>query len=449
VGALQDLSAVTSAVEFALDGSLAAYEHLLVEAGVAQELASDALVTAGTLPSGPVSAVDAYGRLVGAMRTAGPDAAVPGAAAGLAAAHEALRHAAAAGAAAEGSAEALAGVGVRDAFAPANFSALLARVPIMGPFLPPEVPAGRRPEEISAWWAGLSAAAQAAAIASAPAAVGARNGLPAWARDRANRSLLGRALEDPHTPEDEAVRAGVVARRIAAEEAAGQQVQLHLLDLTGDRVVLALGDLDSADAVALLVPGIGNSPADDLGRLVADARRVGTAARTAAPGTAVASVVWLGYRTPGTVGAAVTRTAAWRGGPALAASLAGLEAARTATGGGTVRTTVVAHSYGTLVVDEAADAPGRLAADAVVLLGSPGMEDDAASLEAPAVFDAAALADPISWLGWFGDGEPWEERYGATGLPGSAAMGHSDYFDPRFPTLAAIGDVVAGERTPE
>ena len=146
------------------------------------------------------------------------------------------------------------------------------------------------------------------------------------------------------------------------------------------------------------------------------------------------------------MGATVTRTAAWRGGPALAATLAGLAAARTATGTGQPRTTVVAHSYGTVVVDEAADVPGRLAADAVVLLGSPGMEDDAASLEAPEVFDAASAGDVVPRLDWFGDGGTRAPRFGSAGLPVTSAMGHSDYLDPDHPTLAAIGEVVTGTR---
>ena len=104
------------------------------------------------------------------------------------------------------------------------------------------------------------------------------------------------------------------------------------------------------------------------------------------------------------------------------------------------------HSYGTVVLDEAADRPGRLDADAVVLLGSPGMEDDAAHLEAPEVYDAAAAADPISWSGWFGTGT-WAERFGSTGLPADAATGHSDYFDRDRPTLTAMGEVVVGRRT--
>jgi hypothetical protein len=107
---------------------------------------------------------------------------------------------------------------------------------------------------------------------------------------------------------------------------------------------------------------------------------------------------------------------------------------------------VVAHSYGTVVVDEAADVPGRLAADAVVLLGSPGMEDDAASLEVPAVFDAAGDDDLIGMLGWFGH-STGEKAYGSTGLPEDPSTGHSDYYDRHRPTLPAIGQVVAGGRT--
>jgi pimeloyl-ACP methyl ester carboxylesterase len=173
------------------------------------------------------------------------------------------------------------------------------------------------------------------------------------------------------------------------------------------------------------------------------------ATRAAAPASAVATMVWLGYRTPSHLGQAVVRSSAERGGPALAAALDGLEAARRAVAVPPARTTVVAHSYGTYVVDEAADEPGTLATDAVVLLGSPGMEGDAAALEAPAVFDAATPADLISWATWFGDRHTWEDDYGATELPTEASMGHSDYFDADFPTLAAMGEVVAGSRGPE
>jgi hypothetical protein len=88
-------------------------------------------------------------------------------------------------------------------------------------------------------------------------------------------------------------------------------------------VALAFGDLDTADDVALLVPGVGNSPGDDLDRLAGDARDLQDAASAVAPGRAVAAVVWLGYRTPDLL-AALSRAAAHRGAPALAGALAGL-----------------------------------------------------------------------------------------------------------------------------
>jgi hypothetical protein len=278
--------------------------------------------------------------------------------------------------------------------------------------------------------------------------VGSLDGLPAWARDRANRLLLGRALTDPATPDDEAATARAVAAQLEGEEATGQRVQLHLLDLSGDRVALAIGDLDTADAVAVVVPGIFNTAADDLAALTGDALDLADATRAADSGTTVAAMVWLGYRTPSNLAQAALRNDAERGGKALARALDGLSAARRAVATPAPRTTVVAHSYGTYVVDEAADEPGRLAADSVVLLGSPGMEDDAASLEASAVFHAAPAGDPITWAGWFGDRHTWEAGYGSTALPSDVFEGHSAYFDPGRPTLGAVGEVVAGTRLP-
>ena len=415
VAALAEVAAVGFAVRCAVEAAAVDFERLAAEAGRAQDLAEQALAASAVLPDdGPSAAAEA-----------------------------ALRHAALAAAAAEDAGAALAALGVRDAFAPADFGSLLAHVPVMGPIQAPGVPSVGSAADVAAWWAGLSPAQQQALISGSPAVVGAMDGVPAWARDRANRTLLERALADPGVPPDRLLTAEAVAQRLAVEEARGEQVQLQLLDLAGDRVVLALGDLDTADTVALLVPGVGNSPGHSLVGLVRQASGLRTAARAASPGTTVAAAVWLGYRPPSTVLTGATRLAAWRGGPALADSLAGLAAARAATATDRPRTTVVAHSYGTVVVDEAADEPGLLAVDTVVLLGSPGMEGVAASLEAPAVFDASSPADPVSSVRWLGH-RTAEDSFGSTGLPVTARMGHSDYLDPDFPTLAAVGQAMTG-----
>lgn len=443
--AVAGVSAVAAVVHSALAGSHDDLERMARAAAAAQELAVEALALRAATPA--AGSIAAFDRLGGVLQALVPGAAAPDPGPAVAVSLAAVEHADAAARAARAAGEALARVTVGRLIAPATFDDLAGRIALVGPVPAPTVPLLPSPAAVAAWWAGLSERDQRAVILSAPAAVGALDGVPAWARDRANRLVLERVLGDPGTPPYAAFTARVLAARLAAEEAAGRPVQVQTLDLAGDRVVLALGDLDTADAVAVVVPGMANTIGDDVDSLVDSATAVGAAARAAAPGLAVTSVVWLGYRTPTGPPGVASRSAARRGGAALDTALDGLAAARAASGARPPRTTVVAHSYGTVVVDEAARRPGRLAADAVVLLGSPGMRGRAADLEAPAVYDAATPADPVSWLGWFG-GDTWAPGYGATELPTDPSMLHCDYLDPGRPTLSAIGEVVAGRRTP-
>jgi hypothetical protein len=432
VAAVVTVSGVGSVVGGALHRSLTALLAMAAAAATAQDAALRAIATP---EPGPSPAARAMADRVARWGPALPPSAGT-------ATEQALRSAAVVAEEAGAAVRALVVLGVSGSAAPAGFADLAARVRVDVVCLP-RAPAGGTAADVAAWWAGLPLAAQHTAIRTAPAVVGGLDGVPAWARDRANRLLLRRALADPGLPATAAATARAVAARLAEPEQHGRPVHLHLFDLTSDRVALALGDVDTADAVALLVPGMNSTPADDLGRLVRDAEAVAAAAGAAAPGLAVAAVVWLGYRTPGNLPAAGVRFTAWRAGPVLAEALDGLAAARAVAGRAPARTTVVAHSYGTVVLDEAADRPGRQAADAVVLLGSPGMEDDAASLEAAEVYDAASAADPVSWLGWFGS-HTWARGYGSDGLPVRPGTGHTDYYDANGPTLAAVGEVVAG-----
>jgi hypothetical protein len=403
--AVLTLSGATAAVAAAVDGAVGSCRTVAADAGAAAASARSSLV-------------------------AGPGAGEHLAAAGL-------RHADAVAAALHAAGEALADVGVRDAFTP-DLDDLADRT--AGAALPPLLPAAATPSQVAAWWAGLGAPAQRGLVQQRAAAIGALDGVPAWARNRANRLLLARAL---HRAEPSPTAAAVAAV-LATHEAAGERLQLHLFDEAGERVALGLGDTDTADAVALLVPGIGTSPVDDLGSMTAQLAGILSAARQAGA-AAPAGVAWLGYRPPGGVGI-LGRGRAEQAGPVLDRALDGLAAARRAEGRPAARTTVVAHSYGTVVLDEAADAPGRLAADAVVLLGSPGMErTGAAGLEAREVHVASTARDPISWSGWFG-ASPWADSFGARELPVGPGTGHSDYLDAGRPTLPAIGAVVGGGR---
>jgi|1186.fasta_scaffold42137_1 hypothetical protein len=443
------LSTAAAAVSRACDTSLAGVERLTAHATSAGATAGQALALAAAAGI----ELDATGEPVrpvpgpaDGMTPDQADALVARAAAvarAVALAQDAVRDGGIAAAAAEDADDALRPVGVVDAFAPAGFGELAALAGAGFPaFLVPPLPASRAPDAVAAWWAALDAAAQRAALAAQPDLLGALDGLPAWARDRANRTLLLRALQDPAAPGYD------VAVTVAGTLAAAPGITRLLEFVARDGLVaVALGDPDTADDVAVLVPGIFTTVDDDLGAFVHDAAGVAGAAGSAGAAS-VATVAWLGYRTPQSLFEAAYRTDARVGGRALAGALAGMSAARAAEGLPAARTTVVAHSYGTVVTDQAADRPGRLAADAVVLMGSPGMEPDgAAGLEAPEVYDAAGWSDPVAAVRWFGEG-PWEPGYGATPLPTDTGEGHGDYYDPGHPTLAALGQVVAGTFAP-
>ncbi|WP_448625653.1 alpha/beta hydrolase [Geodermatophilus sp. URMC 64] len=438
-GAVLELSAVTTAVSSALGESLAAFGLVLGAA----EAAQDAAATALALAAAEQVPLDDDGTVVAPQLTPAmaPDQAAAVAQRAVivarvgALAARAMEAAAAVAVAAEDADRALLPAGAVHARPPADFADLAGRVP--DAVVVPVVPVGRAPENVARWWAALSAADQRAAIASAPDLVGALDGVPAWARDRANRLLLASALDAG------SALATVVTDEIARQEQAGRSVQLWTFDPDADLVALAVGDLDTAGAVSVLVPGIRTTPEDDLTGQVAHARDLAAEAEAAAPGLAVAAMAWIGYRTPQGLPSILTRGDARRGGAALDRALDGLDAARQALAAADPRTTVVAHSYGTVVVDEAAGAEGELAADAVVLLGSPGLSRNAGRLEVAQVYGAASPADPISWSGYYGQ-NTWAEEFGASELPVDPGTAHWDYFDRDRPTLGAMGEVVAG-----
>ncbi len=447
--ALVEVSTVATAVTAALDESLEHAQRLLAEAETAQQLAERALAAAASVPV----------VLDGAGRIADPTAVLPSVAGpGLEAdrtatalqaqelAAEALRAATRAGLAAGEATDALVRLGVSSTVTPATFddlSWLVATATAMVSV--PCPPTGAGPAAAAGWWASLSTSERNDAIRADPSRIGGLEGLPAWARDDANRSTVREVLGD------EAAPGHAVAVSVAAEmdrrEAAGGEVQLHRFQPEEGLVALAVGDLDTADHVGLLVPGTGNDPIEDLDGLVDDAGAVADAATAAAPAAAVATIAWMGYRAPSNLAKAPSRRYSSPGGRALDATLDGLAAARASTPGGRPHTTVIGHSYGTLVIDRAADEPGPLAAHDVVLLGSPGMDNRAPGLEVERVYEASAPADPITWAEFHGE-QTWEDSFGAIELPTDPVMMHWEYYDEWFPTLTPIGEVVSGVREP-
>jgi hypothetical protein len=193
----------------------------------------------------------------------------------------------------------------------------------------------------------------------------------------------------------------------------------------------------------VFVPGISNTLDNYSAHLAERATNVQRAAEALAPG-AVATIAWLGYDAPGVVDAPLP-AGARAGSSRLVRAMRGL----LPRGGAT--TTVIGHSYGSVVVGAALQR--GLPVDNVIVAGSPGMGvDTEAELHLPSgtrLYALRAPLDEVSWSENFGR-DPSDPRFGATrlatGTPaGVGPIGHGGYFDPGTESLHNIARVVAGE----
>ncbi|GJF28210.1 hypothetical protein KNE206_09100 [Kitasatospora sp. NE20-6] len=303
-------------------------------------------------------------------------------------------------------------------------------------------PPGARPAEAAAWWRALGPDARAALTEARPELVGGLDGLPARDRDRANRLRLTRLLQHPDTlPAPLRTGLQAVAERLARAE---DGILLLALGAEGQgRAVLSHGDPDTADDVAVYVPGFGTDLAA-AGRGDADrAERIRDAADRCGSGRTTAAMVWLGYDAPPNEGldprsaqvAGDDRARA--GADGLHGFLDGLRAARP---GPPAHVTAVGHSYGSLVVGLAARQGGGM--DDVVLVGSPGAGVGRAGelgVGADHVYVGVADHDPVGRLP---GGASVAGGLLLGGLPAAAAMqaaGPDDLWFGRDPAGAGFG----------
>nr|MDT0659660.1 alpha/beta hydrolase [Micromonospora sp. DSM 115978] len=228
-----------------------------------------------------------------------------------------------------------------------------------------------------------------------------------------------------------------------------------VFDPRGDgRAVEVVGDLATADRIAVLVPGVANDlRAFDRGvggirhrAPAAQARALHRQLRDADPATGVAVIAWLGYDPPEGIGwAAASSERARSGAVELAGLVRRLAATRPA-----AAIALIGHSYGSLVVGLAAPGLPCQVTD-LVALGGVGMgAADVPALGTPARVWAAQAAD--DWIRWlppvrvFGLGHgarPADPGFGARPLPGGT--GHDGYLVPGGPTLPALARVVLGQ----
>ncbi len=346
--------------------------------------------------------------------------------------------------------------------------------PLGGPVgaAPPDVgvtppPPESGPVAVVAWWDGLSERQRHRLTTDRPDLIGNLDGIPADARDLANRARLARMLADPVTPHRPALLA--IQARLASRRA-------YLLGLSTEghgRAIVATGDPDTADHIVTYVPGLGGSldgGADELAR----AEHLSAAVHRSAPGRRTSVITWLGYDAPRSLMEAARIDDARHAAPALHRFQAGLRATHL---GAASHNTVVGLSYGSTVVGVTGHVEG-LAADDVVFVGSPGVGVAHAAdlgLDPVHVWGSTARHDVINaaahpsdafrpdlnpllrpFLGehtdrlWYGP-SPAGRAFGGhvfTSAPGSAfdpIHTHVGYFDEGNPALAGMADIAVGD----
>jgi pimeloyl-ACP methyl ester carboxylesterase len=342
--------------------------------------------------------------------------------------------------------------------------------------------AGADGPSTAAWWGDLDGSRQLALVADLPGVVGQLEGVPYAVRDQANRLFLSAATLALHVrdetageqPGDDARAAmlgqvqAALADRSAADDVDRQLVALDTV-MPG-RAAVVVGDLDTADDVSVLVPGmfftVSGQMVDwaETAAELHDEQRAWTyllARSDARPLDTVAVVAWMGYRTPDLTNV-YTLDLARQGAAHLEDALGGLDAARASDA---PRVTVVAHSYGSTTATLALSS-GRVRVDSLALLGSPGSVVSSAGMLSVAdhdVYAAAGSFDPVAGSGFFG-ADPGTGDFGAvlmhtgggadtvTGRALGAALGHNDYLRPGTESMRSLalialghGDMVVGD----
>ncbi|HET6532891.1 MAG TPA: alpha/beta hydrolase [Actinoplanes sp.] len=254
-----------------------------------------------------------------------------------------------------------------------------------------------------------------------------------------------------------AFRDSAVAMRAAGSPYAGWADagrRFLSFDASGDGTAAeVVGDLATADRIAVLVPGVDTTLRNfdrGLGGVsrrapAVQARALYWTLRSTDRSARVAVIAWLGYDTPDGIGpAAVTESRARAGAIALTAFADDLHTQRPA-----ADITLIGHSYGAIVVGRAA--PRLRYVRDLVALGAPGMgAGRAADLGGARVWSALAPADwirRIPQVRLFGLGHgrrPADPAFGAQPLPTDGVAGHDHYLTPGSGTLNAVAAVVLG-----
>ncbi|GGY24568.1 alpha/beta hydrolase [Streptomyces xanthochromogenes] len=289
-----------------------------------------------------------------------------------------------------------------------------------------------------------------------PLVVGNLNGAPVPLRYRANRVALAeaRAVEqkrmvDPRLTADGRQDAGRRMHRFDSLLDDGRQILAFDPADTG-RVAEVFGDLDHAQRVSVIVPGVDTNVLTFEKSSRSNTAPVGmaeslyAAERAAAPKTRTAVIAWADYTAPAGLGvdAAIGRLAE-DGAVRLSAMVGALP--------GKSSVELFCHSYGSVVCGVSSrQLPPRVSDIAVA--GSPGMRvRNAAQLGTGA--QVWAMRDKDDWIqdvpyldvAGLGHGaDPVSSAFGARILSASGAIGHTGYFEPGTQSLANFAAIGVG-----
>ncbi|MBO0656827.1 hypothetical protein J1792_30035 [Streptomyces triculaminicus] len=289
-----------------------------------------------------------------------------------------------------------------------------------------------------------------------PLVVGNLDGAPVKLRYRANRIALAKArTTEEHRTHDSALtpagRYEATRRMHRFESLIADGRQVLAFDASGaGRVAEVFGDLDRAERVSVVVPGVDTNVLTfeksqrAYSAPVGMARSLYAAEGKASPGTRTAVIAWADYTSPIGVGMdAATGKLAAEGALRLR------KLVRTLPGDSEV--SLFCHSYGSVVCGVAArELPARVSDVAVA--GSPGMRAERVS-DLGTSARIWAMRDQDDWIqdvphmevGGLGHGaDPVSTGFGARRLSASGARGHTGYFEPGTTSLANFAGIGVG-----
>ena len=361
------------------------------------------------------------------------------------------------------------------------------------PTLPP---AGASEQEVASWWSQQSEANKKWLIENYPEKIGNLNGVDGTSRDKANRIVLDQKLTnlpsqiaqldaDAADAPSPFIRNALLQRKAklqhelkelevvkttldktlddpqTGKKGDGIPRQLLGLDSSGRnlKAIVAQGNVDTADHVGVVVPGLHTNVEktlndyDDRAGLMRN-----NALRQVKPGETVAMVEYLGYDAPQIEIEAASTDYAKNGAPGLAGFLNGMDASREH-GAGDTHITLFGHSYGSTTSGMAATLVNDGVVDDIVLAGSPGAGvEDTAEYHVPEghawVSAAPYQYDMVQGMGsmfGFGKNPDWADGFNRlSGDVGPAPSGfspfgqHMDYFKDQTQAQYEIAGVIAG-----